>query len=149
MSWYKNIMPCIGPNDTKSWIIFSVTLEQQRVWRSLGTPAINKEALRWPSLENKEIWDFGNVVPLWKICNFEFWEMWFHFGKLGTLWFWKCGSTLENMELWTLNIPQAALEASWSGLVDKLGEGERAKAGKLQPALFNLYRQARQAERFQ
>ena len=47
-----------------------------------------------------------------------------------------------------MNIPQAALEASWSGLVEKLGgDGERAKAGKLQPALFNLYRQARQAER--
>ena len=43
---------------------------------------------------------------------------------------------------------QASLEASWSGLVEKLGgDGERAKAGKLQPALFNLYRQARQAER--
>ena len=33
-------------------------------------------------------------------------------------------------------------------MVEKLGgDGERAKAGKLQPALFNLYRQARQAER--
>jgi len=41
---------------------------------------------------------------------------------------------------------KAALEASWSGLAEKLGEGEKAKAGKLQPALFNLYRQARQAE---
>merc|ERR1719500_1690248 len=41
---------------------------------------------------------------------------------------------------------KAALEASWSGLVEKLGEGEKAKAGKLQPTLFNLYRQARQAE---
>merc|ERR1719167_1271949 len=41
---------------------------------------------------------------------------------------------------------KAALEASWSGLVEKLGEGEKAKVGKLQPALFNLYRQARQAE---
>jgi len=42
---------------------------------------------------------------------------------------------------------KVALEASWSGLVEKLGgEGERAKAGKLLPALFNLYRQARQAE---
>ena len=48
----------------------------------------------------------------------------------------------------TLTLFQAALEASWSGLVEKLGgDGERAKAGKLQPALFNLYRQARQAER--
>ena len=76
------------------------------------------------------------------------------------------------------NLSQAALEASWSGLAEKLGEGEKAKvaqafyisfcltsivsefckrhfhylyfpqAGKLQPALFNLYRQARQAERF-
>ena len=47
-----------------------------------------------------------------------------------------------------LNLFQASLEASWSGLVEKLGgDGERAKAGKLQPALFNLYRQARQAER--
>merc|ERR1719239_1492831 len=41
---------------------------------------------------------------------------------------------------------KVALEASWSGLVEKLGEGERAKAGKLLPMLFNLYRQARQAE---
>merc|ERR1719239_973140 len=41
---------------------------------------------------------------------------------------------------------KAALEASWSGLFEKLGEGERAKAGKLLPMLFNLYRQARQAE---
>merc|ERR1711936_1382530 len=41
---------------------------------------------------------------------------------------------------------KAALESSWSGLVEKLGEGEKAKAGKLQPTLFNLYRQARQAE---
>merc|ERR1719500_1770470 len=41
---------------------------------------------------------------------------------------------------------KAALEASWSGLFEKLGEGERAKAGNLLPALFNLYRQARQAE---
>merc|ERR1719239_10788 len=41
---------------------------------------------------------------------------------------------------------KVALEASWSGLVEKLSEGERAKAGKLLPTLFNLYRQARQAE---
>ena len=76
------------------------------------------------------------------------------------------------------NLSQAALEASWSGLAEKLAEGEKAKvaqafyisfcltsivsefckrhfhylyfpqAGKLQPALFNLYRQAHQAERF-
>ena len=53
------------------------------------------------------------------------------------------------METKTLDVPQTALEASWSGLVEKLGgEGDRAKAGKLLPALFNLYRQARQAERF-
>ena len=56
--------------------------------------------------------------------------------------------TTELIKNLTLTLFQASLEASWSGLVEKLGgDGERAKAGKLQPALFNLYRQARQAER--
>ena len=67
------------------------------------------------------------IYPFEKSVTLNFWKcgskvVIFHFAKFVTLNFWKCGSNLGNFELLTLNIPQAALEASWSGLVEKLGE---------------------------